>query len=251
MAYKQKVLGAINASGAEKNYKFMYMKHLMDRIVKIYDQVPGETSVTKIVALRDEAIGYVDNENIKNDITNRADKLAHDLKEQFKAENGGQADNEHKIEANRIAAIRAVGWVLKYFDSAWGWSTRRGILIAGPFGDGRRRFLALGLLPEDGFYLKVSEDYIAHVVQVKSDDTPLPAGKYLRLPDEFDMLNEGNVVHQLRLRQLLLNNNDEEADAYNEVRQESDAQDQSAVDIPATESPVIPEGGENNGGSST
>jgi hypothetical protein len=160
MVYQQQVVGAITAPGAEKNYKYLYIKQLMDRITKVSDQLPNEQSATKIVAYRDEVIGYVDDDLEKNRMIKDAEDLAIKLENQLKVDNGGALDSKQQIEAKRIAAIRAIGWVLKYFDTTWGWSRKRGILMAGPFGDGRRRFLPITQLPPDGKYIRVSDDYV-------------------------------------------------------------------------------------------
>lgn len=213
MAYKQKVLGAIPAPGSEKNYKYLYIKHMMDRVSKIFDQLPGEGDVTKIIALRDESFDYVEDDAVKAEFIINADKLAKKLKNDLKTENDGQSDNSHKIEANRIAAIRGVGWVLKYFDGAWGWSRKRGILTAGPFGDGRRRFLPLSLLPPDGRYLLVDDDYERE---------------------------EGEFVHEFKLRRLLMNNIDDDkyTEARNDRGEEEELQDlQEAADANGAGSP--------------
>jgi len=202
MVFKQKALGAITAPGAEKNYKYIYIKHLLDRIAKVYDLLPSELSATKIVAYRDEVIGYVEDDAEKNKMIKDADALALRLESQLKDETGESLDSKQQIEAKRIAAIRAVGWVFKYFDTAWNWSRKRGILIAGPFGDGRRRFLPLSLLPLDGRYLLVLDDY-----------TP----------------KEGEVVFDLKLRALLLNNMGE--DRYDDAR--SDREEEPSEEAPA------------------
>ncbi len=232
MVYKQKVLGAINASGAEKNYKFLYIKKLMDRIDKIHDALPGESGAYKIITLRNEAISFVDKKEVKMDMIKRADALALSIEKQMKDENDGITDNTHHIEANRVAASIAVGWVLEYFDGAWGWSTRRGILIAGPFGDGRRRFLPLSLLPEDGKYLKLPDEYESKVIIV-DDTTKLTHGKYIKLPDDYDTTNENNVIVELKLRQILLNNIDEK-NQYEEIGDEEKAKELTTPDIPTT-----------------
>lgn len=209
MVYKQKVLGAIAAPGSEKNYKYIYIKHLMDTVRKIYDQLPGESIATRILSLRDEAIGYIDDDTTKQEFVIRADELANTIRDQLKKDNDDIYDNSQRIESKRMAAIRCVGWVLKYFDTAWNWSRKRGILIAGPFGDGRRRFLPLSLLPLDGKYIRVRDDYKP---------------------------KEGEVVFEFVLRSLLLNNIE---DPYDEARNDrEEEQDQLAGE----DENVIPSG---------
>ncbi|WP_424356671.1 hypothetical protein [Methanocella sp. MCL-LM] len=146
-------LAVLMAGGAEKNWKPQYIFSLLLRCDKSGDRIADANDIGKITAERDLCINFIPEARVKAELRQEADDLIVELNEQVRAENMGKITDTQKINNHRIAAVRCIGKVKEYFDSCWGWARKRGVMIAGPFGDDRRRFIPLSKLPEDGKYI--------------------------------------------------------------------------------------------------
>lgn len=146
-------LSLIEARGSEKNWKPSYIISLLMKLDKCGDKISDAADIGFISAEREQCIGFIPNKEEKERLRKLADDTIKELVETVKTENDGKLSDTNKISCHRIASQIIIGEIREWFDSCWAWSRKRGIGIAGPFGDGRRGFFPLSEIPPDGVYV--------------------------------------------------------------------------------------------------
>jgi hypothetical protein len=162
------VISMLKLDGGSQKWQGFYVNGVIMNLPKIEEKIKNLKTIDELKLERQTILNKIPEVKNRAKAEKKFDKYHEEEIENAKKflKPGESLLSDKLRECYRNACLKLAGELTIYFNTAFGFSEFRGMLIAGPFGDGGRTEIPLWKIPDDGTYIRI-EDAIKATINGK------------------------------------------------------------------------------------